>query len=71
MADGQDAVYNGVRAGEERRLAESTDDAGASDIHADLAARYQALSLDPTLVEPAIRNSGGGSDEDTLDTNVC
>jgi len=71
MSAQKDSGYYGVRAGEERRMAETTEDPRASAVHADLAARYQELSLDPALVLPAIRNAGGGSDEGTLTTNVC
>jgi hypothetical protein len=71
MSKQQDPGYYGVRAGEERRLAESTKDSRASAIHADLAVRYQALSLDATLVLPAIRNSSGGNDVGTLSENIC
>jgi|GEM_PF-1895872 len=71
MPDQQDSGYYGVRAGEERRMAETTEDPRASAVHADLAARYQALSLDPAFVLPAIRNADAGSDEGTLTTNVC
>ena len=71
MSKQRDPGYCGVRAGEERRLAESTKNSRASAIHADLAVRYQAQSLEPTLVLPAIRNSIDGNDDDTLTTSIC
>lgn len=62
MSDQQNCAYYGVRAGEERRMAGFTKDPRASAVHADLAARYQALSLEPALVVPTIRNLAGRSD---------
>ncbi len=71
MTNKQDSGYNGVRAGEERRMAESTQDDRASAVHADLATRYQKRSLEPALVLPAIRTAGGDDAEGSLTTNVC
>ncbi len=70
MSDQEDAGYYGVRAGEERRKAETAENSSASTFHADLAARCQKLSSDPDLVLPTYRNAGEGSDSETVNTHT-
>ena len=56
-----DTAYYAARAREEHRMAEVATHPRAAAVHAELAARYEALSADPsfslTMIEPMMASS--------------
>jgi hypothetical protein len=53
----KNAIYYGARASEERLAAEASKDPRAGAAHSELAARYEALSGDPSIKLPAPRKA--------------
>jgi len=59
MSEPTKSDYYAERARAERRLAEAATNPCAAAAHAELAARYEALSSDPSLELPIRRNANG------------